>query len=138
MGIGARYGSTRWFHLVGSAFQRAFIDRNTKLGDPDFVKLPVERLLSDAWAKEQRAGIATDRPTPSRAIAVAGPAIGPGANPPPCPVQVETPLDFPGLWPQLEEVLVALLPVTRLDVVDGEIDGPADRHDPGHTPDDGQ
>lgn len=45
------YGSTRWFHLVGSAFQRAFIDRNAKIGDPAFVNVPVAQLTSKSYAK---------------------------------------------------------------------------------------
>ncbi|MBL0192637.1 MAG: gamma-glutamyltransferase [Myxococcales bacterium] len=67
-------------HYVFEAMRRSYAARNARLGDPDFVKLPVERLLSDAWAKEQRAGIATDRATPSSAIAVDGPASGTGPH----------------------------------------------------------
>ncbi|HRG96340.1 MAG TPA: gamma-glutamyltransferase, partial [Polyangiaceae bacterium] len=67
-------------HYVFEAMRRSYAARNAKLGDPDFVKLPVERLLSDAWAKEQRAGIAADRATPSSAIAVDGPASGMGPH----------------------------------------------------------
>ncbi len=55
------YGSTRWFHLVGSAFQRAFIDRNVKLGDPDFVKVPLEQLTSKRYAKALAATIDDSR-----------------------------------------------------------------------------
>ena len=62
------YGSTRWFHLVGSAFQRAFIDRNTKLGDPDFVKVPLAQLTSKAYAKALRATIDDARATPTRDV----------------------------------------------------------------------
>jgi gamma-glutamyltranspeptidase/glutathione hydrolase len=45
------YGSTQYFHLVGSAFQRAFIDRNAKLADPAFVKVPIAELTSKDYAK---------------------------------------------------------------------------------------
>jgi gamma-glutamyltranspeptidase/glutathione hydrolase len=62
------YGSTRWFHLVGSAFQRAFIDRNAKLGDPDFVKVPLEQLTSKAYAKAVRNTIDDARATPTRDV----------------------------------------------------------------------
>lgn len=51
------YGSTQYFHLLGSAYQRAFIDRNAKLGDPDFVKVPIEELTSKAYAKRLQATI---------------------------------------------------------------------------------
>jgi gamma-glutamyltranspeptidase/glutathione hydrolase len=58
-------------HLVFEAMRRAYAARNAKLGDPDFVKMPVEQLLSDTWAKEQRATILPDRATPSSEIAAA-------------------------------------------------------------------
>ena len=57
------YGSTRWFHLVGSAFQRAFIDRNSKLGDPAFVQVPLEQLTSKSYAKSLAATINATRAT---------------------------------------------------------------------------
>ncbi len=62
------YGSTRWFHLLGSAFQRAFIDRNAKLGDPDFMKVPLAQLTSKAYAKALRATIDDRRATPTREV----------------------------------------------------------------------
>jgi gamma-glutamyltranspeptidase / glutathione hydrolase len=46
------FGSARYTHLLTEAFRRAFIDRNTKLGDPDFVAVPVRRLTSDTYARE--------------------------------------------------------------------------------------
>ncbi len=59
------YGSTRWFHLVGSAYQRAFVDRNEKLGDPDFVKVPLAQLTSKSYAKALRGTIDDMRATPT-------------------------------------------------------------------------
>ena len=46
-----RFGSAEYDHLLAEAFRRAFIDRNTKLGDPAFVKVPVAELTSKAYAK---------------------------------------------------------------------------------------
>ena len=66
-------------HYVFEAMRRSFAARNAKLGDPDFVKMPVEQLMSDAWAKEQRATIKPDRATPSSDI-VAGPASASGPH----------------------------------------------------------
>lgn len=66
-------------HYVFEAMRRAYAARNAKLGDPDFVKLPLDTLLSDGWAKEQRAGILPDKATPSSAIAT-GPASGGGPH----------------------------------------------------------
>jgi len=56
-------------HHVAEAMRRAYAARNAKLGDPDFVKMPLDELLSDAWAKEQRATIKPDKATPSSEIA---------------------------------------------------------------------
>ncbi|MCZ8205177.1 gamma-glutamyltransferase [Gemmatimonas sp.] len=60
------YGSTRWFHLVGSAYQRAFIDRNAKLADPAFVPVPLAQLTSKSYAARLKATIADTRATPTR------------------------------------------------------------------------
>ena len=50
-------------HLAVEAMRRAFAARNAKLGDPDFVKNPVDDLLSDAWALHERSTIKLDRAT---------------------------------------------------------------------------
>ncbi len=42
-------------HLVVEAAKLAFADRDTFYGDPDFVAVPVETLLSDAYNAERRA-----------------------------------------------------------------------------------
>src|SRR6266536_676704 len=44
--------------------RRAFVDRNRWLGDPDFVDMPIERLLSKSYAARLRAQILPDRATP--------------------------------------------------------------------------
>ncbi|WP_437528727.1 gamma-glutamyltransferase [Sorangium sp. So ce726] len=56
-------------HVVAEAMRRVFLARNEVLGDPDFVKNPVEELLSVAWAEKQRATIAADRATPTDELA---------------------------------------------------------------------
>lgn len=55
-------------HLLAEAMRRAFADRNHYLGDPDFVSIPRERLLSEAHAEERRAFISPSRATPSLAV----------------------------------------------------------------------
>jgi len=60
--------------------RRAFAARNAKLGDPDFVAMPLERLLSSAWAAEQRATIDPAHATPSSAILTDGPMSGAGPH----------------------------------------------------------
>lgn len=52
-------------HYVVEAMRRAYRDRGDYLGDPDFVKMPIERLLSDDYAAGLRASILPDRATPS-------------------------------------------------------------------------
>jgi gamma-glutamyltranspeptidase/glutathione hydrolase len=45
--------------------RRAFAARNAKLGDPDFVKNPLDELLSDAWAQAARSTVRRDKATPT-------------------------------------------------------------------------
>ena len=55
-------------HLVIEALRRAFRDRGF-LGDPDFVDMPLERLLHPAYADGMRASLRMDRATPSALFA---------------------------------------------------------------------
>jgi gamma-glutamyltranspeptidase/glutathione hydrolase len=57
------FGSAEYSHLVAEAFRRAFIDRNTKLGDPAFVRVPQAELTSKAYARTLRATIDSARAT---------------------------------------------------------------------------
>ena len=52
-------------HLLAEAMRHAYLDRNTYLGDPDFVANPLERLLDKTYAAAIRAQIAPDRVTKS-------------------------------------------------------------------------
>jgi len=52
-------------HYMIEAMRRAFRDHNDYLGDPDFVKMPLEMLLSPYYADGLRQGILPDRATPS-------------------------------------------------------------------------
>lgn len=60
--------SAQRYHLIAEASRRAFADRNHFLGDPDFVKIPVEKLISPQYAEEWRATISRDRATPSLSL----------------------------------------------------------------------
>ena len=53
-------------HLRASAIARAFRDRFEHLGDPTMVKVPFERLLSKAYAREVAAEIRRGKPAPGR------------------------------------------------------------------------
>jgi gamma-glutamyltranspeptidase/glutathione hydrolase len=59
------FGSAELLHLEVEAMRRAFTDRNRWLGDPDFVTMPLDRLLSKAYAAELRRQIRPDHATPS-------------------------------------------------------------------------
>lgn len=58
-------GSTQYVHVLTEAMRRAFMDRNRWLGDPDFVAMPLERLLSKSYAAGLRAGIDRRKATPT-------------------------------------------------------------------------
>lgn len=59
------FGSTALLHLETEAMRRAFEDRNRWLGDPDFVQMPLDRLLSKSYAATLRAQIDPARATPT-------------------------------------------------------------------------
>ncbi|MBL8200910.1 MAG: gamma-glutamyltransferase [Chromatiales bacterium] len=52
-------------HLTIEAMRRAYRDRAIYLGDPAFVSMPLDRLLSPYYADGQRISILMDRATPS-------------------------------------------------------------------------
>jgi gamma-glutamyltranspeptidase/glutathione hydrolase len=59
------FGSGTYAHLFSSALQRAFIDRNSLIGDPTFTRVPLNRLTDKSYAARLRAGIgARAMPTP--------------------------------------------------------------------------
>jgi gamma-glutamyltranspeptidase / glutathione hydrolase len=62
------YHSPKHLHVLVEAERRAFADRNSVLGDPDFVKIPAAALLSDAYLARKRATIDLGRATPSADI----------------------------------------------------------------------
>ncbi|MBR7540299.1 gamma-glutamyltransferase, partial [Mycobacterium tuberculosis] len=46
------YGCAETVHAMVEAMRYAYVDRNSALGDPDFVNNPVSKLLDKAYAKE--------------------------------------------------------------------------------------
>jgi len=66
-----RYGSAGYTHLLTEAFRRSFIDRNEKLADPAFVKVPIDQLTSKEYAKQLAAGIDRNKATKTPAFKVA-------------------------------------------------------------------
>ena len=60
-------------HLYAEAWKRAYADRNHYLADPDFVDMPLERMITDEYAAERRRTIVADRATPAADV---GPGLG--------------------------------------------------------------
>jgi gamma-glutamyltranspeptidase / glutathione hydrolase len=58
---GMGHNSLDYAHVVTEAMKLAFADRECYYGDPRFVNVPIETLLSDAYAKTRRAMIRPDR-----------------------------------------------------------------------------
>ncbi len=55
-------------HLVVESLRRAYHDRALYLGDPDFVDMPIDKLLSDDYAAKLAANISLQHATPSSAL----------------------------------------------------------------------
>jgi len=55
-------------HLMAEAERRAFADRAYFMGDPDFVKIPLEKLLDKQYIKERMSSFRPDRATLSSEI----------------------------------------------------------------------
>ncbi|MBE9209940.1 gamma-glutamyltransferase [Nostoc sp. LEGE 06077] len=55
-------------HLMAEAMKIAYADRSQYLGDPDFVKVPVQALINPAYAKKRRQEINLDVAKPATQI----------------------------------------------------------------------
>ena len=55
------FGSTDTLHLLAEVMKIAFADRAAATADPAFVKVPVEKLLSKAYATQRRERISMER-----------------------------------------------------------------------------
>jgi gamma-glutamyltranspeptidase / glutathione hydrolase len=51
------FGTAQTIHLLAEVLKIAFADRAAASGDPDFIRVPVERLISKEYANERRAAI---------------------------------------------------------------------------------
>jgi len=58
-------GSASAIHYLAEAMRRAYADRNTYVGDPAFVKVPIAGLLDSAYLAKLRASIDPVKATPS-------------------------------------------------------------------------
>jgi gamma-glutamyltranspeptidase/glutathione hydrolase len=66
----------RSWHVIGEAMQLAYADRNTWLGDPEFVSVPIAGLIDPAYLKQRSAQISM-----GKALGIYRPGTPPGAQP---------------------------------------------------------
>ncbi len=59
------HNSAKTVQLFTEASRRAYADRNFYLGDPDFVDIPLDVLLSESYLKERMDSFSWDKATPS-------------------------------------------------------------------------
>lgn len=62
------FNSAATIHVMSEAMRHAFMDRNTFLGDPQFVENPLKLLLSKPYAAAIREKISVDKATPSAQV----------------------------------------------------------------------
>lgn len=62
------FGSADYYHLIVEALKAAFADRDRYFGDPRFVQVPMDGLLSKDYAAQWRKRIDTDKASPGMPI----------------------------------------------------------------------
>ncbi|MHA7848145.1 gamma-glutamyltransferase [Serratia sp. D1N4] len=62
------FNSAAAIHTMTEAMRHAYMDRNTYLGDPAFIKNPVDRLVSKSYAEQIRKQIVANKATPSENV----------------------------------------------------------------------
>ncbi|MCG3460670.1 gamma-glutamyltransferase [Xenorhabdus bovienii] len=72
------FNSAAYIHTLTEAMRHAYMDRNTYLGDPEFIKNPLDRLLSKSYAESIRKEIEPNKATPSKNVQ---PGVGPHEKP---------------------------------------------------------
>jgi gamma-glutamyltranspeptidase / glutathione hydrolase len=58
---GMGFGSPDALHLLAEVLKIAFADRAAATADPDFINVPVDRLIAKSYAEERRAHLSLDR-----------------------------------------------------------------------------
>lgn len=66
----SKYGhnSAKYIQMLSEAERRAYADRSFYLGDPDFVEIPSDSLLDDAYLSQRMESFSFDAATPSTEI----------------------------------------------------------------------
>jgi gamma-glutamyltranspeptidase / glutathione hydrolase len=70
---GPGHNSAQYIHLVAEAGKHAFADRARWMGDPDFVKVPVEGLLNPAYIRDRAMSIDLEHTKPIESYGTATP-----------------------------------------------------------------
>jgi gamma-glutamyltranspeptidase / glutathione hydrolase len=68
------FGSAHSIHYLAEVMRRAYADRNTYIGDPDFMKVPIKGLLDPAYIARRRESIQPEKATPSEEVLPGKPA----------------------------------------------------------------
>jgi len=66
-------GSAQTIHLLAESARLAYADRAEHLGDPDFVKVPQQGLISKSYAKQLVKNIDPQKMTPSKKVSAGRP-----------------------------------------------------------------
>lgn len=67
------FGSAATIHFMAEVMRRVYADRMEYAGDPDFVKVPLDGLLSRAYLVRRRKSIDPEKATPSAEVRPGGP-----------------------------------------------------------------
>lgn len=62
------HNSAEYVHLISEAMRRAFADRSYYLGDPDFVDIPMEELMSEDYNNRRMTSFRDDNVTSSESL----------------------------------------------------------------------
>ena len=62
------FNSAKYIHLLTETMRRAFADRAYFLGDPDFVNIPRDTLLSESYNNNRMESFSWEKATPSREL----------------------------------------------------------------------
>jgi gamma-glutamyltranspeptidase/glutathione hydrolase len=58
--VGVAHNSARYVHLISEISKRVFADRAEYLGDPDFIEVPVEKLIDTRYITRRAAEVSRD------------------------------------------------------------------------------
>ncbi|WP_420573325.1 gamma-glutamyltransferase [Kordia sp.] len=62
------HNTTKAIQLITEAERRAYADRSYFLGDPDFVQIPIETLISETYVKQRMHSFSFEKATPSAEV----------------------------------------------------------------------